>query len=100
MVWDRDLYLEEACKQLCDDRFSHQIDQDATQAQHKEVTNVIGQAISTCELPPRAKHLTVENPRPRNSTCSLKFIRLVILDVQSFQLVTAQPPTSLPTLIL
>ena len=54
MVWDRDLYLEEACKQLCDDRFSHQIDQDATQAQHKEVTNVIGQAISTCELLPQA----------------------------------------------
>ena len=39
-------------------------------------------------------------PGPRNSTCSLKFIRLVILNVQSFQLVTAQPPTAMPTLIL
>ena len=38
-------------------------------------------------------------PGPQNSTCSPKFIRLVILDVQSFQLVTAQPPTSLCTLI-
>ena len=63
VVWDRDLYLEEAYKQLSDDPFYHQIDQDATQAQHKDFTNVIGQAISTCELPPQAKHLTVENPR-------------------------------------
>ena len=31
--------------------------------QHKEVANAIGQAISTCELPPQAKHLTVEHPR-------------------------------------
>ena len=59
--------LEKAYKQLSDDRFYHQIDQDVTQ--HKEVTNGTGQAISTCELPPQAKHLTVEHPR--NSTCSL-----------------------------
>ena len=59
VVWDRDLYIEEAYKQLSDDRFYYQIDQDAIQAQH----NVIGQAISTCELPPQAKNLTVENPR-------------------------------------
>ena len=63
MVWDRDLYLEGAYKQLSDDRFYHQIDQDVTRVQHKEVPNVIGQAISTCELPPQAKHLTVEHPR-------------------------------------
>ena len=63
VVWDRDLYLEEAYKQLSDDRFYHQIDQYMTKRQHKEVTNVIGQAVRTCELPPHAKHLTVENPR-------------------------------------
>ena len=57
------MYLEEAYKQLSDDRFYHQIDHDATYVQHKEVANAIGQAISTCELPPQAKHLTVEHPR-------------------------------------
>ena len=57
------MHLEEAHKQLSDDRFYHQIDQDATHVQHKEVANAIGQAISTCKLPPQAKHLTVEHPR-------------------------------------
>ncbi|KAL9952017.1 hypothetical protein ACROYT_G039216 [Oculina patagonica] len=63
VVWDRDLYQEEAMKQLSDERFYQQIDQEIVEAQHKEVTSTISHAISTCDLPPKAKNLNVDHPR-------------------------------------
>ena len=48
---------------------------------------------------PKLNILQSSMPVPRSSTCCLKFIRLVILDVQSFPHVSAKPPTSPPALI-
>ena len=55
------LYLREASKQLSDERFYQQIEHDATEMQHKEVITAVSRAISTFELPPKAKTLTVEH---------------------------------------
>jgi len=62
-IWRRHTNSWEAYKQPSDDLFYQQIDQGATQIQHKEVAIAIVQAIGTRELPPQTKHLTVEHPR-------------------------------------
>ena len=63
VVWDRNLYLEEATKQLSDTHFYQQIDRDVTETHQKEITSVVTQAITTSDLPPEARNLTVDHPR-------------------------------------
>ena len=45
VVWDRNLYLEEATKQLSDTHFYHQIDRDVTETHQREISSVVTQAI-------------------------------------------------------
>ena len=63
VVWDRNLYLEEATKQLSDTQFYQQIDRDVTKIHQKEITSVVTQAITTGDLPPEARNLTFDHPR-------------------------------------
>ena len=63
VVWDRNLYLEEATKQLSDTHFYQQIDRDVTETYQKEITSVVTQAITTGDLPPEARNLIVDHPR-------------------------------------
>ena len=62
VVWDRNLYLEEAKKQLSYTQFYQQIDRDVTETHQKEITSVVTQAITTGDLPPEARNLTVDHP--------------------------------------
>ena len=63
VVWDRNLYLQETTKQLSDTHFYHQIDRDVTERHQREISSVVTQATTTGDLPPKAKHLTVDQPR-------------------------------------
>ena len=63
VVWDRNLYLEEATKQLSDTHFYQQIDRDVTETHQKEIASAVTQAITTGDLPPEARNLTVDHPR-------------------------------------
>ena len=65
----------------------------------KEVANAIGQAISTCELPPLAKHLIVEHPKTSKFYMLPKTHKVGNPGRPIVSVVTAQPPTSPPTLI-
>ena len=63
VVWDRNLYLEEATKQLFDTHFYHQIDRVVTETHQREISSIVTQAIITGDLPAKAKNLTVDQPR-------------------------------------
>ena len=62
-MWDRNLYLEEATKQLSDTHFYHQTDRVVTETHQREISSVVTQAIITGDLPSKAKNLTVDQPR-------------------------------------
>ena len=63
VVWKCDLYIQEANRQLSDDRFYQRLDADPIQQDQKIVKNTIKDMIASCELPPTAKHLVVTTPR-------------------------------------
>ena len=63
VVWKRDLYLQEANRQLSDNRFYQRLDADPIQQDKKIVKNTIKDMITSCELPPTAKPLVVTTPR-------------------------------------
>ena len=63
VVWKRDLYIQEANRQLSDDRFYQRLDADPIQQDQKIVKTTIKDMIASCELPPTAKHLVVTTPR-------------------------------------
>ena len=47
VVWDRNLYLDEATKQLSDTQFYQQIDRDVTETHQKEIISVVTQATTS-----------------------------------------------------
>ena len=63
VVWSRDLYNQEAHRQLSDNRFYLHLDADPTRDDQKIVEDTIRAMIATCELPPTAQHLVVSTPR-------------------------------------
>ena len=63
VVWKRDLYIQEANRQLSDDCFYQCLDADPIQQDQKIVKTTIKDMIASCELPPTAKHLVVTTPR-------------------------------------
>ena len=58
-----DLYKQEALKQLGEDRFYKPIDSDPTNNLQEEIKSHVDHTISTCELPPSPKDLSVDEPR-------------------------------------
>ena len=63
VVWSRDLYNQEANRQLSDNRFYQRLDRDPTQDYQKIVKDTVNDMIATCALPPTAQHLVVTTPR-------------------------------------
>ena len=63
VVWDRNLYKQEAERQLSDSTFFERLDRDFTVDYNKTVSEVVEQAITKGELPASAVNLVVENPR-------------------------------------
>ena len=66
VVWDRNLYKQEAERQLSDNTFYERLDRDFTMDYNKAVCEVVKEAITKGELPPdpaSAVNLVVENPR-------------------------------------
>ena len=63
VVWKRDLYVQEANRQLSDNRFYQRLDADPIQQDQKIVKDTIKAMIASSELPPTAKHLVVTTPR-------------------------------------
>lgn len=60
---DRDLYIQEAERQLSDTNFYQRVDHDQTMEHQAEVILVIEDAITKGELPASASNLIVDHPR-------------------------------------
>ena len=63
VVWDRNLYQEEAERQLSDTTFYEKLDRDFTMDYNKTICEVVKAANTKDELPASAVNLVVENPR-------------------------------------
>ena len=63
VVWDRNLYKQEAESQLSDSTFYERLDRDFTVDYNKTVCEMVKEAITKGELPASAVNLVVENPR-------------------------------------
>ena len=63
VVWDRNLYQQEADRQLSDTNFYEKLDRDFTMDYNKTIGEVVKEAITKGELPASAVNLIVENPR-------------------------------------
>ena len=63
VVWDRNLYLQEADRQLSDTSFYEKLDRDFTLDYNKTICAVVKEAITKGELPASAINLIVDNPR-------------------------------------
>ena len=63
VVWDRNLYLQEADRQLSDTSFYEKLDRDFTIDYNKTISAVVKEAITKGELPASAIDLIVDNPR-------------------------------------
>ena len=63
VVWDRNLYQQEAERQLSDTTFYEKIDRDFTMDNNKTIFEVLKEAITKGELLTSAVNLVVENPR-------------------------------------
>ena len=63
VVWEKELYLNEARRQLSDGRFFQRIPEDATTANQETVKAFVTQAIVKQELPQSATNLIVQHPR-------------------------------------
>ena len=62
VVWARDLYIQEAERQLSDSAFYQKLDRDLTMDHNNKVAEVVHEAISKRELPPSATNLIVDHP--------------------------------------
>ena len=62
VVWGKELYLNEAHRQLSDGRFYQRIPEDATKRNQETVKTFITQAIAKEELPQSATNLIVQHP--------------------------------------
>ena len=63
VVWSRDLYNQEANRQLSDNRFYQRLNRDPSQDYQKIVKDTVNDMIAICALPPTAQHLVVTTPR-------------------------------------
>ena len=63
VVWDRNLYLQEADRHLSDTSFYEKLDRDFTMDYNKTICAVVKEAITKGELPASAINLIVDNPR-------------------------------------
>ena len=63
VVWDRDLYIQEAERQLSDTNYYQRVDHDLTMEHQAEVISVVEDAITNCELPASASNVIVDHPR-------------------------------------
>ena len=59
----RNLHIQEAKRQLSDNRFYQRLDDYPIPQDQKSVKNTIKDMIASCALPPTAKHLVVTTPR-------------------------------------
>ena len=98
VVWKHDLYIQEANRQLSDDRFYQRLDADPIQQDQKIVKNTIKDMIASCELPPTAKHLLVTTPRTSRFYVTQDSQTEQPLDVPLFLHAAAPPRTSQCTL--
>ena len=98
-VSKRDLYNQEANRQLSDNRFYQHLDADHIQQDQKIVKNTIKGMIASCELPPKAKHLVVTTPRTLRFYMLPKIHKRTTLGVPLFLHAAAQPRTSQRTLM-
>ena len=62
VVWARPLYIQEAQKQLSDQRFYEKLSADPLQDYQRKVKSTVNEMIATCALPPSAKNLVVTTP--------------------------------------
>ena len=63
VVWARDLYIQEAERQLSDSAFYQKLDRDHTMDHNKKVDGVVHDAIAKRELPQSATNLIGDHPR-------------------------------------
>jgi len=80
VVWDRNLYQQEAERQLSDNTFYVKLDRDFTMDYNKTICEVVKEAITKGELPASAVNLIVENPRTGVFTCCRKSTSPVTLE--------------------
>ena len=62
VVWTRPLYIQEAQKQLSDQRFYEKLSADPLQDYQRKVKSTVNEMSATCALPPLAKNLVVTTP--------------------------------------
>ena len=63
VIWDQNVYQQEADKQLSDTTFYEKLDRDFTMDYNKTICEVVKEAITKGELPASAVNLIVKNPR-------------------------------------
>ena len=63
VVWRKDLYIEEAHRQLSDSTFYKKVDEDRTVINNEIVSQVISDEITNTRLPPSAVSLIEKSPR-------------------------------------
>ena len=66
VIWDQNVYQQEADKQLSDTTFYEKLDRDFTMDYNKTICEVVKEAITKGELPASAVNLIVKNPRKSN----------------------------------
>ena len=62
MIWDQNVYQQEADKQFSDTTFYEKLDRDFTMDYNKTICEVVKEAITKGELPAPAVNLIVKNP--------------------------------------
>jgi len=62
VVWSCPLYIQEAQKQLSDQRFYEELTADPLQEYQHKVKTTVNELISMCTPPPSAKNLIVTTP--------------------------------------
>ena len=62
VVWARPLYIQEAQKQLCEQRFYQKLSADPLQDYQRKVKSTVNEMIATWALPPSVKNLVVTTP--------------------------------------
>ena len=62
VIWAHPLYIQEAQKQLSDQRFYQKLSADPLQDYQRKVKSTVNEMIAKCALPPSAKNLVVTTP--------------------------------------
>lgn len=63
VVWRKDLYLQEALRQLTNGQFYEEVPDDLTEANQKRVQDVLQKEIKESRLPQSATNLLIQHPR-------------------------------------